>query len=211
MSSFKSESVFKKGNVNIQEIDLSFNQISSIKNDSFENCRYLKRLILRGNNLKNIERNSFIHMNQLQHIDLSLNIKLKEIDNLFIHLKNLSHLNIAYTDMRNLSNQLFSFDSQLEHLDLSFNQLELVEANLTNIRKLKSMKLGNINKTWVQHINFDIFEQLEEIDLNNTNLDKLPQSILKDSIKKINLNYNPLENIDLIFEKNNLNFAALLI
>lgn len=89
---------------NLRSVDLSFNQISNIDKEAFDDrSKLLERLDLSQNRIRNIR---FVT---------------------FVHLERLEYLNLAHNDLHVIKPGLFSHQSALILLDLSYNSIKMVD------------------------------------------------------------------------------------
>jgi Leucine-rich repeat (LRR) protein len=189
-------------------LNLSNNLIYDLSQSLFSNLSRLETLILSQNQLESIENLYFYGLTNLKHLDLTHNkIKLLYndsfhaifyLESLFMKSNLIEYLNNSLLILKNLStldlslNKLDSFKSgdvcsMITSLDLSFNPLKQFDHNQSNLIGLKSLKLSSTNSGVISNINFELFSQLEELDLsdnlntNKTGINKLVK------LNKINL------------------------
>jgi Leucine-rich repeat (LRR) protein len=196
------------------EIDLSHNQISVIKAQSFKAMIYLQRLNLSFNRIVEIQKGAFIGLNVLDYIDLRHN-DLKQIDsndilarshlfgsNLIQYVKIMKNLDLlAFIDYSH--NNLMSFEMQTKIESASFLQTLYLDHNLlTNITSkyfnllsnLQKIRLDNNQICSIEKNSFQSSDPLEYLTLNNNRLDHLDIELFKfmRSMKHLNLSWNRL-------------------
>ena len=164
-------------------LDLSFNEIKILPMDSFDFTYYLENLCMKFNNV--------------QLLNSSLNLTT-----------NLRYLDLSYNQLENID---FEFSNNISYLDLSNNQFKVFEINPTKLYKLRSLKLSNTNASLISNIDFNLFQQLEEIDLSdnlniNVNLKNL-RFLTKLNLKNTKISdfsfLNNLKNIEELDISNN--------
>ena len=80
-------------------------------------------------------------------------------------IKNLSYLDISFNKLESFKDN--DVLSNITSLDLSFNPFKQFEYNQSNLFSLKTFKLSNTNSNVISNINFELFTQLEELDLSD--------------------------------------------
>ncbi|XP_067892569.1 toll-like receptor 2 [Heterodontus francisci] len=105
----------------IEMLDLSYNNVTIIQHQSFQNLTKLKKLFLQFNHITVIEPGSFAKNSELQYLDLSNN---------FLH---------------DISVLPFNHFQSLTHLDITNNMFDTADfgAEINKLQKLHSLRFGN--------------------------------------------------------------------
>lgn len=189
---------------NILFLNLSKNNIITIKNNDLINLTNLLCLKLNFNKIKNIEDNSLNY--NLQELILSNNnINDIIINNIFLNNNNynieLKHLNLSKNFIYSINRLNFENIINLSYLNLSFNNINYVDDDsFTCLINLKELYLNN-NK--LNKFNLSNFKNLIYISLSNNNIADININSLP-SIKSIDLEHNNISSINIkkIFDKN---------
>lgn len=105
-------------NVELENIDLSFNAIMQLSSGSFRKIKQLKNLDLSFNVIPRIERETFKHNDLLTSINLSRNY----MDTLArITARSLTYLNMSWCGILHIEHDAFAEMYELVELDLSNN------------------------------------------------------------------------------------------
>ncbi|XP_033098850.1 leucine-rich repeat and immunoglobulin-like domain-containing nogo receptor-interacting protein 2 [Anneissia japonica] len=170
--------------------------MTSLLPGCFKNLPNLQILSLTGNFLETIEMGTFQDLPSLLRLDLSKN-NLKTIaEKSFRSNLNLTHLFININNMANFQQLLRTLPSNLEFLSVYAN-------NFTQIGGLKTgqpIKLINLDISFnhIASLNSDSFRglpSLEEVNLAGNELEVVDLTIFPQSIKKILLSENHIENL----------------
>lgn len=150
---------------NLNEIDLSGNNIDSVDNSTFQNMENLRSLNLSANAIQKVEPDSFDSLGQLQYLNLGHNYivffpqvsgksqvellllngnRLETIkDDTFINLNNLRYLFLRNNSIAEIEPRAFFGLNALEILDLSFNYLsQFPEGWSTPLESLQILDLS---------------------------------------------------------------------
>lgn len=207
--------------LNLEEIDLSNNQIDKI---NLNNNQKLKLLNLENNFLPNINLINLKELielnlknNRLKKIDLSkngdllkLNLAKNKLDTLDISKQsllvefnvsenNLAKLNLLYNgllDSLDVSeNKLFKLEVvHLQYLkDLNAKGVGLQKLDLISNKEIKNLNLEN---NQIKELNLDNLKQLEKLNLSENILENVNLS-KNNRLQKLKLSKNNLEEIDL--------------
>lgn len=105
-------------NIELENIDLSYNAIMQLGSGSFRQIKHLKNLDLSFNVIPKIERETFKHNDLLTSINLSRNY----IDTLHrITARSLTYLNMSWCGILHIEHDAFAEMYELIELDLSNN------------------------------------------------------------------------------------------
>ncbi|XP_067845830.1 toll-like receptor 2 [Heptranchias perlo] len=121
-----------------EKLDLSYNNITIIQQQSFQNLTKLKKLFLQFNRITTIEPGSFAKNSELQYLDLSNNF-LHDISVLpFNHLQSLTHLDIT-NNMFDTAN----FGAEINKLQ-KLHSLSFGSTLLTSLKSSSLSALGGV-------------------------------------------------------------------
>ncbi|XP_030855880.1 toll-like receptor 3 [Strongylocentrotus purpuratus] len=108
----------------VEELDLSLNEIRSIFNSSFTRYQRIKNLNISYSKLSEIATGSFYAMPMLQYLDLSKNWSLRSITSQMFNFSiNLSHLILSSTGLESVPGDILRLLPNLQLLDLSFTDM----------------------------------------------------------------------------------------
>ncbi|KAF9408569.1 hypothetical protein HW555_011789 [Spodoptera exigua] len=136
---------FSENKSRLYMLDLSYNLLTHLSEESFVNLYNLRSLYLQGNKLNTLG------------------------DRFFANFKHLSYLNLCCNDMEALRTNL-KYLKLLKELNLSHNRLKKVD-----ITKLKSLETINLSHNDIEDIYFEDFKQLplQCLDVSFNKLQKL--------------------------------------
>lgn len=177
----------------LRKLDLSFNKLEIIHEDTFRNLKKLQYLNLASNKFTSFERLAFHHLSNLEEIILDNNdigqslreVNLfdrngfgltKSIQTISMYSVNLNKVPdnffIEAYDIRKLviaNNNLsdvFEFPFTLEYLDLSDNLIKTISMeDFNNMPALRVLKLNNIQIEEVPSYAFEPLHGLKELEL----------------------------------------------
>ncbi len=154
-------------------LDLSENLIETIERNLFRNC-YLTVLNLSYNKIDSIEDESFEELSNLINLDLSYN-KLKQFH--FIHLKylkKLKYLNLNNNELDSLEFNFFSCETiDLEELHLSGNKISNIERKYFNLRWAPYLKKLDLTLNCMSSFDASLLEASKELEILKLDLSKL--------------------------------------
>ncbi|CAH1803107.1 unnamed protein product [Owenia fusiformis] len=155
----------------IEVLDLSKNNITTIKNTAFSHeniSRFLTVLRLANNLLKVLRKGAFSTLEQLEYLDLSNNDIGSVPSNAFARLVNLSTLRLDRNAITKLSSLCFNKLSRLEELHLDHNQLKSLGGRdrFNRLENLKELRVSHnqLTKTFTAY--YKNSEKLEYLDLS---------------------------------------------
>ncbi|KAK6168544.1 hypothetical protein SNE40_021056 [Patella caerulea] len=157
-----------EGLSDLEEIFITFAQVTTVDADTFQGLKQLKRVDLSFNKITTIYQQLFSGLDDLEDINLSGNeycelqpgavAKLPSLRNLylagmnlrnlyvssFIGLDSLLHLDVAGNDIRKLEKGIFDPLKNLVSLDISSNRIKGLDGDMeTSLSKLQSLNMGN--------------------------------------------------------------------
>ena len=101
---------------NATELDLIFNQITSIENGDFQGLSNLQALSLGINQITSVENGAFQGLSNLQYLDLTNNQITSLESGAFQGLSNLQYLVLTYNQITSLENGAFQGLNNLQTL-----------------------------------------------------------------------------------------------
>ncbi len=152
---------------NLEELNLSENQILSFNKEDFDDLKNLKKLDLSRNQIDHLAEGGPKALANLTELDLSTN-QIRSLGKEFISmLKKLETLNLSNNKIRDLPKDKFENPLQLLNLNLSGNSIRSFDEEfLTALVNLKELKLSNNEKLWLKEENIQFLKNLERIDLS---------------------------------------------
>ena len=191
----------------LEEVDLSHNMITTIKNGAFDRIPHLKRLHLQGNELVNYKGDIYTGMGndtELEYLDLSdneINYLYPESFSFHPYLK---WVNFARNRLPFFPTQFIKGLNYLQYLNLEQNQISSLEdddfANMPRMRTLKLARnaIGPISETAFQNSS-----QLQYIDLSHNNISELKSDVFVGIVRlQLDASHNNLTKIPSdIFDK----------
>ncbi|XP_072429743.1 toll-like receptor 2 type-2 [Chiloscyllium punctatum] len=208
----------------VEVLDLSYNNITMIQQQSFHNLNKLRKLLLQFNHITAIEAGSFAKNSELRYLDLSNNL-LYDISVLpFNHLQSLTYLDIT--------NNMFGtadFGAEINKLQklhsLRFGNTHITSLNSSSISALQGIPLKDVYLITgdlqafepgtfsalqnVEKLSLDLqFEQEGQILINI--LQDVPMTIT--TLKILNSDFvKKAKNIDFFFPLKKLNISILVV
>lgn len=195
---------------NITKLDLSQQNITVLKNKSFEAMISLNHLNLSRNLIYEIENSTFIN-STIFILDLSFN-NVTEIYFVKENLANLTELYLNNNKITYIESGLFKKQTSLKKLDLSENEITKIEPNALPLASLQYLNIldnrlvGNIETKMFSPAKF-----LRFLDLSNYNLSNINQLAFIDMpvLARLNLSHNAIEVIDTDNFRNMSNMYSL--
>lgn len=188
------------GLVQLSELSLPLNCLSSLSSSMFSSLINLTKLDLSKNKLKSLDKNLLAKLERLEVLNLSKNY-LAHLDiETFQNCANLKVLNLATNCLSSLDKNLFKRLNFLEDLDLSDNSLVSFEPSLD----CPSLKCLNLADNYLRSINEDSFRgliSLTWLNLSGNVLKGINENTFRNCVKlnHLNLAMNKLKLIDLNF------------
>lgn len=152
----------------LNELNLSNNQISKIDKNAFKSFENLTKLILRKNKLSEFDPETFKDMKNLETIDLSFN--LIKLQNSFIVHEKLREILLDYCDIDEISIDAFANVKQLESLSLEGNPLNNFDATaFEHIDQLTTLRMHNLSKESIIEL-CGVLEGIDTINFDGYNI-----------------------------------------
>jgi Leucine rich repeat len=197
-------------NVNLKELILSSDNITSFKSGIFTQVKYVEKIHLDNNELSSIDFNEFKNNSKLTHLDMGFNKITKihpiqvssniEIINLEIHnndltdfselcnLKKLKVLNLSRNRRLDLSKVMFNCWSDLTHLFLTDTNLKSLNHDyrmFTGCNKLEYLNLMENELEMLCLQRFPELHGLEYFNIRNNSLTNLDVHGLKQKFQNL--------------------------
>lgn len=200
MSNVNLKFLNKLGNANLTTIDFSFNKISTINVETFENLVNLKFLDLSHNNIKELNMLTFKDLKALTELRLNSN-NIRTISSK--HLNDFPSLQILDLSSNLLGTveglELFT---NLQHLKLSGNLLKVITSGQYLPLTLKTLDVSRNSLYFIGEDTFSHLEALESLDMSYTNNTyiEFERSCIKSlrSLKKVKIIGNKMTSIESI-------------
>jgi len=110
--------------LNLSKIDLDFNCVTEIENETFKFQNKLTHLYLACNKIHKIKKKSLDGLYNLKELDLQFN-NIDKIDKVSFHLLNkLLSFNLCHNKIKLIDEELFQGINRLEFINLSQNEFK---------------------------------------------------------------------------------------
>ncbi|GMM37977.1 hypothetical protein DASC09_053020 [Saccharomycopsis crataegensis] len=172
--------------VNLQDLNLRINQISSFENiSSFPKLRFLD---LSKNNLQSIDQ--ALNYPSLENLNLSFN-SLQKLEN-FEALTSLKKFDAMNNQIAEINSTFTNFN-QLEKLDLSWNSIKSMKA----FQSVSNLKILNLARNKISRVDVDELDlpRLERLDLSGNELTMIGNLKLP-ALRELNLACNRITKIE---------------
>lgn len=184
--------------LNLTELNLSQNNISSLGDVQLGKLAQLLSLHLEENLITNLYDNSLVHLPSLQELYINHNL-VSEISFLAFHgLGNLLRLHLNSNHLQVIQQEWFHPLKQLEILIIGDNPvIRIQEMNFKPLRNLRSLVLARMNLTEIPKDALVGMDTLESISFYENKFAKVPREALQKlkSLKFLDLNKNPIERL----------------
>ncbi|KAH9645155.1 hypothetical protein HF086_005700 [Spodoptera exigua] len=189
------ESVLFDANYRLHYLNLSYNSISGIQDNSFSNTN-LFDINLKNNTISGaLKENTFTGLAAISSLDLSQQNVDAIKNKAFSSMHSLMHLNLSSNNIKEIENSSF-YNSSITTLDLSRNkvyQLNFLQNNLLNLTELY---LNDNNITIVEKNTFVNQTQLIKLDLSMNRIKSIePNSLPLNSLQYFNIEGNNLNGV----------------
>lgn len=169
--------IIQNGTGLVVDLDLSHNNLSSVKN--LTKLNVLKNLDLSHNQIRDIDVRTFANMTQLESLKLKQSGLSRISFGLFSHKPKLKVLDISFNSLRTVDLNMFTAITNLRSLYLEGNHL--TEINLSEIKQYFPLltKIGIAKNNWKCSYLAEAVKMLESnsIELNSVGLTKKTSNI----------------------------------
>ena len=188
---------------NLEVLDLSYNEIVRIDDNSFAAMHRLRTLRLDHNRLSGLTIRTFAGLDHLVSLDVSYNYISKVVSNAFNGLDLLEDLHLDGNSISDLGKDAFKGMPALTFLNLGKNLLTFVPSrSLRPLSNLRYLSLdGNHIPTLVDHA-FEHLSSLEHLGLSDLNLMHVHELAFSDGatpdtpyLRHLSLNNNRLKEV----------------
>lgn len=164
-------------NLVIEILDMSYNDLIVLTDNSLSKLRSLSKLCLQNNAISTLENGAFKGLLSLQVLNLSSNFLNTVPPDLFSDSKSLKEINFSNNTIDSLQPGLFEGLDQLQILDLSHNELTIQWITKGTFMGLLRMVILNLSYNRLIRIDRHMFQDLY-------------------SLQKLNLEHNEIASID---------------
>ena len=197
---------------NLQELGVTYNQISSIEKDQFKNLRNLTELWLYKNSLVELEQDVFHGLVNLDKLIMWGN-NLSEIQSgLFEKLALIQVLEISHNSFTSLQPGVFKNLLHLKYLGLRHGRLlELKSDVFSGLHTLANLYIDQNNLMSIEDGTFDGLFQLRSLVLSSNQLTSLPTDVFKDlgNLIELDLSFNNIHLVPELSYLTNLKYLDL--
>ncbi|KAJ8245664.1 hypothetical protein GJAV_G00273140 [Gymnothorax javanicus] len=182
----------------ITEIDLSQNNLSSIRDLDLGRLPHLLSLHLEENWLQSLPNSCLAELNALQELYINHNLLSSIAPGGFLGLWNLLRLHLNSNRLQTIDSLWFHATPKLEILMIGENPIARIEdMNFKSLRNLLSLVLARMNLSEIPDGALVGLERLESISFYDNGFTSVPHLALKEvkSLRFLDLNKNPIERI----------------
>ena len=180
-------------------LDLDSNSLTSLHEDIFDGLNNLSQLLIRGNVLTSLPKDLFDGLTNLENLDLEHNALTSLHEDLFDGLTSLQWLFLDYNALTSLPEDLFDGLTNLNWLDLGDNpqMTSLPEDLFDGLSNLRQLELWDNALTSLPEDLFDGLTNLEELFLKRNALTSLPEDLFDGltNLERLLLDHNTLTNL----------------
>ncbi|KAM9469937.1 leucine-rich repeat neuronal protein 3 [Clarias gariepinus] len=185
--------------VNLTEVNLSQNNISSLHDIYLGHLPQLLSLHVEENRITSLHDNCLVHLPNLQELYINHNLLSMISPGAFQGLDSLLRLHLNSNRLRVIRPEWFHALNQLEILMIGENPIsQIQDMNFQPLGNLRSLVLARMNLTDIPDNALLGLHKLESISFYENKFAKVPQVALKkvQSLKFLDLNKNPIERIN---------------
>lgn len=210
-----------EGLVALENLDLSSNQLTSLKAGIFDNLAAVKYLNLSNNVIGEMAPQMFNQMTALDNIDLSnnqlifidgnvfeANVNLQAVklsynlfnglpSEIFANTKNLGSVDLSHNDMSNLPDFIFEGLTALSHINLAYCNLVTLPTSIPAANALTQLYLSGNSFTTISDNYFNDLGLLNVLDLSKNQISTLQENVFAalSSLKILNVSSNALNDL----------------
>ncbi|KAL3276234.1 hypothetical protein HHI36_020950 [Cryptolaemus montrouzieri] len=195
-------STFNNLSNSLQFLNISYNPLEKVDNDTFKILHELLKLDLSHCRLKNLDKSIFCHSLKLQQLDLSYNNLHSFPERIFEHLS-LRHLDVSHNSIKVLPDNVF-FGLSADSLNLGHNEILSFQNGVFNNSKIFDLSLNGLILYEITTNTFKGLHFLKRLNLNNLGIRKIHPNSFDDLklLKHLNLEKNHLETVPDCFLSN---------
>jgi len=150
-------------------IDLSFNSISTLDENSFDSMPHLNNVVVSDNSIKLLHPEVFWRLEDLRHLDMHNNNIDYIHPNAFRNNPRLSKLDLSCNKLKHLR-QVFSYTKELKYLNLSSNNLTYED--LAFLLPITTLQILDLSNNEIETMREEMFEGM--VDLKHLNISGNP-------------------------------------
>ena len=180
----------------ISNLNLSDQNITTLKAGDFDGLSSLRSLALYKNSLSSLPANIFSDLSSLSRLDLGSNDLSSLPSGIFSDLSSLSWLSLSFNQLSTLPTNVFSGLSSLSTINLSYNRLNSLPVNAFS--GLSSLSWLGLSSNQLNNLPANIFSDLSSLSwlsLSFNQLSSLPVGIFSglSSLRSLYLGNNSVE------------------
>ncbi|KAG1662936.1 Protein artichoke [Nymphon striatum] len=207
----------------LDELDLSFNNLQTLQNDQFVGLKRLHVLRILSNKIKEIKPDVFEPLRRIEYLDLTCNM-LTNISGLFHWMGHIEVLTIAENHITSLEGIFTRHYHKLREIDFAYNRikelrfkdftlmpslvkLSVYDNKIESIDEKLNLRLPNLQEILLSsnHISdigtcFRRFQKLTYLSLKTNRIAYLHEYAFSTSLKKLDLGRNKLKSLGLAFQ-----------
>ncbi|RKU22912.1 hypothetical protein C6500_02855 [Candidatus Poribacteria bacterium] len=145
----------------IKNLNLSEQNITTLKSGDFDGLSSLDSLALYKNELSSLPADLFFGLSSLSRLDLGSNDLSSLPADLFSELSSLSWLSLSFNKLGGLPAGIFSGPSSLNTLNLSYNKLSSLPTDLFS--DLSSLRTLNLSSNRLSGLPADLFSEVSSL------------------------------------------------
>ncbi|XP_045525651.1 protein toll-like [Pieris brassicae] len=185
-------------NLNLESLDLSFNEIEELPSKVFNGQDKLMKLNLSRNKIKVLPDGLFIYLMSLKILDMRENNIEDLNDYVFEDLLSLQELYLNKNQITRLRHGTFNPLRHLKVLSLARNSIVQYSEGILNLLDLHSLDLSYNRITTVYDVWFPLVF-LQDLNLSHNSITELDR-INFDNRTRVDLRYNKITYVDLILQ-----------
>ncbi|XP_071573008.1 uncharacterized protein [Temnothorax nylanderi] len=189
-----------KACVNLEELYLDGNNLTTVPTASLKGPRAIRVLSLASNNIGSLSRDAFNTLGEsLMRLDLSDNELSHMEDGALSDVQHLLFLNISHNSLSRFNSDVFKGIFSLLQLDLSANFFQEFPTDaLRHLTDLKFLNISNNLITEIERIHLLSLNELQVLDLSRNNIGRLGINTFSNLIAliRLDLSFNALRTIE---------------
>uniref|UniRef100_F6UA31 Uncharacterized protein n=1 Tax=Ciona intestinalis TaxID=7719 RepID=F6UA31_CIOIN len=194
---------YSKGLKALKRIDLSGNSIKSLPQGTFDGCTQLQELNLSHNQISVFETSNYTNATRLVLLWALCNNSIKTVSQSTFHgMRNLVSLDLGDNVINELEEETFEKLCHCTRFNVEYNYITRIESRIFYFNtKLRTILLNHNNIHTVDDGAFEGLSNLTLLDLAGNNITWLPDGIFKPTVNldTLNLSDNQLVRIDVTY------------
>ncbi|CAH0385763.1 unnamed protein product [Bemisia tabaci] len=191
----------KTCNTGLEELDLSYNAVSKITDNSFTSLRSLQKMYLQNNAISQMADRAFVGLASLQVLNVSSNKLVALPPELFQSSRDLKEIYIQNNSINILAPGLFEGLDQLLVLDLSKNELDnnwINRDTFSGLVRLIVLNLGHNKLTKIDSHMFHDLYSLQMLNIEHNNIESITDSAFYQlsNLHELTLSHNNLVRVE---------------